>query len=108
MANLLQNAFKFTHENSEVILRAYAAKGGRVLIEVHDACGGLPEGDIEQLFRPSAHARGRGDGRGAGLPLSRQAVEASGGRLYAKSIAGVGCVFTIDLPQKIAAAAGNA
>jgi signal transduction histidine kinase len=40
LENLLQNAFKFTPEHTEVKLTAYAA-GARVLIDVSDHCGGL-------------------------------------------------------------------
>jgi signal transduction histidine kinase len=98
VANLLQNAFKFTRPTSHVLLRAYAAKG-RVLIEVEDECGGLPA-EVEQLFHPFAQHCDDRSGLGLGLTISRQAVEACGGKLYARDIAGTGCVFTIDLPRK--------
>lgn len=99
VANLLQNAFKFTRSNSHVLLRAYASKG-RVLIEVEDECGGLPEGAMEQLFRPFEQRNADRSGVGLGLSISRQAVEANGGKLYARNIPDRGCVFTIELPQK--------
>src|SRR5581483_9470950 len=38
VGNLLQNAFKFTRRNTEVVLSAYAA-GDRIRIEVEDHCG---------------------------------------------------------------------
>jgi len=99
LANLLQNAFKFTRKNSHVFLRAYASKG-RVLIEVEDECGGLPQ-TVEELFRPFKQAGADRTGVGLGLPISRQAVEATGGKLSARNNPGVGCVFTIDLPRKM-------
>ena len=40
--NLLNNAFKFTPAGGTVVLRA-GASGERVLIEVEDQCGGIPE-----------------------------------------------------------------
>jgi signal transduction histidine kinase len=43
MANLLQNAFKFTEPHSTVTLRV-GVNAERVLIEVQDECGGLPGG----------------------------------------------------------------
>jgi hypothetical protein len=98
VANLLQNAFKFTRKNSHVLLRAYASKG-RVLIEVEDECGGLSQKG-EELFRPFNQAGADRTGMGLGLSISRQAVEATGGKLSVKSIPGVGCVFTIELPQQ--------
>jgi len=41
----------------------------------------------------------RGRGLGSWLIISRRGVEANGGRLRVRNRAGVGCVFTIDLPQ---------
>jgi signal transduction histidine kinase len=51
VGNLLQNAFKFTHEGSQVRLSAYAS-ADRILIDVEDCCGGLPEGAEARLFVP--------------------------------------------------------
>ncbi|MEO8161108.1 MAG: HAMP domain-containing sensor histidine kinase [Arenimonas sp.] len=95
--NLLQNAFKFTLPGTEVTLNAYAS-GERILIDVEDNCGGLPHGDVESLFIPfSQHGHDR-SGAGLGLAISRRSVEANGGTLVARDVAGRGCVFTINLP----------
>lgn len=56
--NLLQNAFKFTRPRTTVTLRVDAG-AERVLIEIEDECGGLPSGNINDLFRPVRAARGR-------------------------------------------------
>ena len=99
VTNLLQNAFKFTRPDSHVLLSAHASKG-RVLIEIEDECGGLPGGKTEDLFRPfQQHGQDR-SGVGLGLAISRKAVEASGGTLSVKDKPGVGCIFTLSLPQK--------
>jgi signal transduction histidine kinase len=99
VANLLQNAFKFTRDSSHVLLSAYASNG-RILIDVADECGGIPEATIEGLFRPFEQRAKNREGVGLGLSISRQAAEASGGKLYARNVSGTGCVFTIDLPRK--------
>lgn len=96
VANLLQNALKFTRLHGRIILRAYAASD-RVLIEVEDECGGLPAGKEEEIFRPFEQLGAR-TGLGLGLPISRRGIEANGGKLYARN-AGTGCVFTVDLPR---------
>jgi hypothetical protein len=104
VVNLLQNAFKFTRKGSTVTLRAEASDD-RVLIEVEDECGGLPGGNVTDLFRPFEQ---RGDDRtgvGLGLAFCRWAVEANDGRIYARNLPAVGCVFTVDLPRHIAAPA---
>ena len=97
VSNLLQNAFKFTRKNSHVTLKAYGT-GDRVLIEVEDQCGGIPEGQIEIMFLPFQQHGADRSGLGLGLSISRRAVEACGGTLSVRNLPGVGCVFTVDLP----------
>jgi signal transduction histidine kinase len=98
VANLLQNAFKFTPPKGNVSLRA-SSTGDRVLIEVEDQCGGLAPGKAEELFRPFSQRRSKRKGLGLGLTISRKSVEANGGQMRVRDIAGIGCVFTIDLPR---------
>jgi K+-sensing histidine kinase KdpD len=47
---LLQNAFKFTPPSAAVTLRV-GASAERVLIEIQDECGGLPNESVHDLFR---------------------------------------------------------
>jgi hypothetical protein len=98
MANLLQNAFKFTRAQGHVSLRTSATKG-RVSIEVEDQCGGLPEGRVEDLFRGFEQHGSDRTGIGLGLSISRKSVEAEGGQLRVRDLPGIGCVFAIDLPR---------
>jgi hypothetical protein len=106
LANLLQNAFKFTRPRSRVLLKAFSSTD-RVLIEVEDECGGLPEGDSEDLFH-LFEQRGRDrSGMGLGLGISRRGVELNGGALYVRNLQDRGCVFTIDLPMPTRAMSQN-
>ena len=100
LANLLQNAFKFTRCHTQVSLKAFAA-GDRVLISVEDNCGGLPAGDMEQLFRPFTQIGPDKSGVGLGLSICRRSVDANGGALSVRDVPGSGCVFTIDLPRQV-------
>lgn len=98
VANLLQNAFKFSQPHSQVTLLATAA-GERILIEVHDHCGGLPAGAAASMFLPfSQHGKDR-SGLGLGLTIAQNSVIASGGTLSVRDVPGTGCVFTINLPR---------
>jgi signal transduction histidine kinase len=98
VGNLLQNAFKFTRQHSEVSLNAYAA-ADRILIEVEDSCGGLPPGDFAQMFQPFTQGSSDKSGLGLGLSICRRSVEANHGLLRVRDLPGSGCVFTIDLPR---------
>jgi signal transduction histidine kinase len=100
LANLLQNAFKFSRPNGHIVLRTdTTATKGRVLIEVEDECDGLPAGKAEELFRPFEKRSADQSGLGLGLAIARESVEASGGTIGARSLPGKGCIFTIDLPS---------
>ena len=99
IGNLLQNAFKFTKPGTEVRLEAYA-KADRILIDVADKCGGLPEGFAEKMFLPFTQAAEDQTGVGLGLSISRRSVEASEGTLTARDLPCSGCVFTINLPRR--------
>jgi signal transduction histidine kinase len=96
--NVLQNAFKFTRPRTNVVLRV-GASAERVLIEIQDECGGLPAGDVNELFRPFEQRSVNRTGLGLGLAFSRWAVEANHGRIYARNLPSVGCVFIVDLPR---------
>lgn len=99
LANLLQNAFKFTRENAkmDVTLRVRES-AGRVCFDVEDECGGLPPGQAEELMRPFEQRST--DRSGLGLTICQRGVEAHDGELRVSNLPGQGCVFTVDLPRE--------
>ena len=104
VTNLLNNAFKYTLPGGRVVLRARTSKNERLLIEVEDECGGIPdsEGDPFQSF---GKRRGRDrTGLGLGLSIARKAVRAHGGDIHIRNIPDRGCVFIIDVPLATMAA----
>jgi signal transduction histidine kinase len=105
--NLLQNAFKFTRPRTTVTLSA-GLSAERVLIEIQDECGGLPGGNVNELFRPFDQRSLDRSGLGLGLAFSRWGVEANKGLIYARNLPDRGCVFTVDLPRLPVAAAAMA
>ena len=98
VGNLLQNAFKFTRPATTVTLRV-GASAERVRIDIEDECGGLPSGNVEDLFRPFEQRGANRTGVGLGLVFSRWGAEANEGRVYASNVPDKGCVFTLDLPR---------
>ena len=97
VANLLQNAFKFTRPDGHVLVRTHAREE-RVSIAIEDECGGLA-GRPEDLFSPFNQRGEDRSGLGLGLTIARQGVSANGGELSVRNIPGRGCVFTVDLPR---------
>ena len=100
LANLLQNAFKFTHAHTEIAVHVHASDG-KVLIEVHDHCGGLSIGSAEKMFAPFTQRSADRRGLGLGLAIARHSVEADFGTLTVRDVPGTGCVFTIALPMHL-------
>lgn len=101
LANLVQNAIKFTHPLTDVTVNAYAV-ADRILIDVKDCCGGLPKGSSEKMFSPFSQSGLDRTGLGLGLPIARRSVEANAGTLTVRDVPGHGCVFTINLPRHVA------
>jgi K+-sensing histidine kinase KdpD len=99
VANLLQNAFKFTLPSTTVWLRASTTMT-RVLIDVEDQCGGLPVGGAENLLRPFVQKGRDKTGLGLGLSICLKAVKMMAGELHIRDLPGKGCIFTIDLPRQ--------
>lgn len=98
VANLLQNAFKFTKPGTEVLLTAYAT-GERIRIDIANHCGGLGAGVSDTMFLPFSQSGPDRSGIGLGLTIARQSVATNGGELTVRDVPGLGCIFTIDLPR---------
>lgn len=100
VGNLLQNAFKFTRPHTTVTLRV-ETNAERVLIQVHDECGGLlgGTGASKDLFPAFEQRNSDRSGLGIGLAFSRWGTEANNGRLSVRNLPNEGCVFTVDLPR---------
>ncbi|MEO3475279.1 sensor histidine kinase KdpD [Roseomonas sp. CAU 1739] len=87
LANLLDNALKFSAPSGRVTLRVQRA-GAEVALAVEDDGPGIPPSDLHRIFDPFFRAS-RTDrvaaGSGLGLAISRGLVQAMGGRIAAES-----------------------
>jgi signal transduction histidine kinase len=98
LANLVQNAFKYSHPHSRVTLRV-SMTAGHVQFEVEDQCGGLPPGKAENLFKPFEQRSADRSGLGLGLAICMRGTLAIGGTLRVRDLPGRGCVFTVELKR---------
>jgi two-component system sensor histidine kinase KdpD len=87
LANLLDNALKFSASDGQVTLRT-RRDGADLALSVEDDGPGIPRGDLHRVFDPFFRAT-RTDrvaaGSGLGLAISRGLVQAMGGRIAADS-----------------------
>ncbi|HJX14007.1 MAG TPA: PAS domain S-box protein [Dehalococcoidales bacterium] len=99
VVNLLGNAIKFSDPGSSVIFKV-RRHDGELLFQVADRGIGISRDALPHLFERFYRAEGelvRG-GTGLGLYISRQIVEAHGGRIWAESQLGKGSTFSFTLP----------
>jgi PAS domain S-box-containing protein len=100
--NLLNNALKFTQEGGKIILRV-TQKADSLIIEVEDNGPGIDDKEQAHLFEPYRRLEAseeRLSGLGLGLALCKTLVELHGGKIWAKSQAGKGSIFTFSIPLK--------
>jgi signal transduction histidine kinase len=100
LANLLDNAQK-SSPAIEPIEVELAIRDGHAEVAVRDHGAGIAAESLERIFEK--FVRERGDtvtGTGLGLYISRQILEAHGGRIWAESEQGAGATFRISLPVR--------
>jgi two-component system sensor histidine kinase VicK len=99
ICNLLSNAFKFTEEEGIVSITA-EKKDNQILISVKDSGAGIDPEILPILF--SKFASKSFSGTGLGLFISRNIIEAHGGKIWAENnLDGKGARFSFSLPLKI-------
>jgi signal transduction histidine kinase len=102
IANLLDNAIKFTPDGGNVSLRV-SQHGGEVVLRVSDNGRGIPAHALGHVFEPFVQGEHSIDraagGLGLGLALVKRLVELHGGTVAAESAGeGSGASFTVRLP----------
>jgi two-component system, sensor histidine kinase len=105
LRNVLGNAVRLTKTRIELALEP-APDEGVVRVRVRDDGPGIPEAELETVFRmftQSTRTKSGAGGTGLGLAISREIMAAHRGRIWGENHPEGGAVFTIELP--IAAAA---
>ncbi len=100
LANLVDNALKFTPAGGRITLSAQA-DAGQVQVSVSDTGAGIAEHDLPHLFErlyQADPARAEGS-KGLGLAIVRRIVELHNGEIEVHSERGQGSRLTIALPR---------
>jgi signal transduction histidine kinase len=101
IAALLDNAIKFSPEGGEIQV-AVSRQDRAVGIEIADPGVGIPEDQLEQLFKPFHRVDSIGGhlfgGVGLGLPIAKHVVELHGGHIWAERRSQGGSRFSVSLP----------
>ncbi len=97
---LLENAIKFSPQNSQVALRVHS-RPGIAWVEVEDHGIGIPPDKLDKVWTPfyqvEGHMKRRFGGAGVGLAVVKRVIQAHGGHVWANSQPGQGCTFGFAL-----------
>ncbi len=102
VANLLDNALKFTPSGGRIVLTAERV-GDSVRVGVQDSGSGIPPADLPHLFdrlyqsRSSVAPAARDEGKGLGLAIVKRIAELHGGDVSVASTPGAGTTVTLSL-----------
>jgi signal transduction histidine kinase len=99
--NVLDNAIKYTPDGGEVRIRAGAA-GPQAFVVVKDTGMGMSSEEraraFDYAFRGAGAVASGTSGKGLGLAVTKEILEANGGKISLSSEAGYGSEVTIMLP----------
>jgi len=96
IANLLDNALKFTPEGGEVRV-SLKGDSDQIVLVVSDTGEGIPPQDLPHVFERFYRGRGhRVEGSGLGLSIVKSVVEAYGGTVTVESAPDDGTNFTLS------------
>jgi two-component system, OmpR family, sensor histidine kinase KdpD len=99
LANLVENAVKFSPPGGRVHIRLTATRE-EAIVRVVDGGPGLRQDELERVFEPFYRRNGdRRSGAGLGLAIARGFAVANGGRVWAESRPDQGATFALALPR---------
>jgi signal transduction histidine kinase len=106
--NLTSNAVKYSPNGGSIIVRARERGTHHVVVEVIDHGLGIPQDQVDKLFRKFQRVRTEEhlaiQGTGLGLYICRLIVEGHAGQIWVESELGKGSTFGLVLPKDARAA----
>ncbi|WDF45884.1 ATP-binding protein [Chryseobacterium sp. KACC 21268] len=98
--NLLSNAVRYSHENSEIHVKVEKVEY-KIQFSVIDKGQGIPSQYVSKVFDRYFKIPGtKKEGTGLGLTISKQFIEAQGGEIFVESELGMGSKFIFNLLEK--------
>ena len=96
--NLIENAFKYSPENSSIVVKGKQTKN-ETIIEVIDEGPGIPEEQLKKITKAFVRIPGsKESGFGLGLSICNKVMAAHGGSLKIKNVPGGGACFALHFP----------
>ena len=104
IANLLDNAVKYTGEDKEIVVDVLTPDLDNALVRVRDNGVGIPRNELKRIFkrfyRVESAGNGHVKGTGLGLFIVRSIARRHGGDAFAESEGeGRGSTFTLRFPR---------
>lgn len=105
ITNILDNSIKYTHNNGSIEVSLIKQRSSKtILLKVKDNGIGIKNEMLNRLFekfsRGTSVSKLHTEGRGLGLYISRQIINAQGGRIWAESAGeNKGSTFFIEFPD---------
>jgi PAS domain S-box-containing protein len=97
--NVILNAADAMEGKGKLSIKSYKPlQSDTVIIEISDTGPGIPQNILPHIFEPFFTTKEVGKGTGLGLSLVYSMIDNHKGRIYAKSRAGNGTTFFIELP----------
>ena len=101
LANLIENAIKYTPEGGTICL-SLSARRNRMVASVADTGRGIDEADLphvfERFYRTARHRTEEPAGSGLGLAIAQRILQLHGSPIEVESRVGSGTTFTFQLP----------
>jgi signal transduction histidine kinase len=99
--NLVNNALRYTPQHGKITIAA-EQKNGEIYVHIADTGRGIPKEALETIFEKFVQFKEPTDSTpgsvGLGLAITKQVVEAHGGKIWVESEPGRGSTFTFTMP----------
>jgi signal transduction histidine kinase len=94
--NIISNAFKFSDNQQVSCIMEVTPQG--IILTIKDKGVGIPEDNLEQIFKPFYSSSVKADhaGNGMGLYMAHKIITLFNGKIMATSSNGIGTTFRID------------